>query len=195
MRYAPQVAGAARSALAFCQQVITTEMNASVDNPMVFDDGELTSNSGSTSGQELAQALDLLASSAASLAVASERRCALLLDPAHNGGLPPFLRGPAPSNSGLMIAQYTAASLVAELRARSVPASLQSIPTCPREDQVSMSALSARHAAFAIETGEAVLAIELLAASRAIDLAKIVLPEPLSSRSGAAERRRSFDRR
>jgi histidine ammonia-lyase len=180
MRYAPQVLGACRSALAFAEQAIGTEMNAAIDNPMIFPDGWSTNNSGITSGQELAQALDLVANAIASSAVIAERRIAALLDPDTNGGLPPFLRTEAPTSSGLMIAQYTAASLVAELRTRSVPASLQSIPTCANtEDHVSMSALSARHLAWAIETAEIIVAIELLVGCRAIDLAGVFVPPRL----------------
>jgi histidine ammonia-lyase len=164
-------------------------MNASVDNPMIFADGSLTSNSGSTSGQECAQALDFLATSITSLAVISERRIATLLDPVRSGGLPPFLRGRAATSSGLMIAQYTAASLVAELRARAVPASIQSMPTCGNsEDQSSMSALAARHAAWVIQTCETVLATELLTACRAIDLAPERLAPPLVALHAAVRR-------
>jgi histidine ammonia-lyase len=182
MRYAPHVTGASRSAIEFCERVVATEINAGVDNPIFFAGGRSISNSGATSGQELAQALDLLATSMTSLAVISERRTAALLDPETNGGLPGFLRGPSSDSSGLMIAQYTAASLVAELRTRSVPAAIQSIPTCAnREDHVSMSALAARHAAGVIETCEIVVAIELLAACRAIDLSGEPLPARLVS--------------
>jgi histidine ammonia-lyase len=172
MRYAPQVAGATRSAVVFCARTLETELNASVDNPTLFADGTLCSNSGTTSGQELAQALDLLGTSVASLAIISEQRMGALLASERNGGLPAFLRGPSATNSGLMIAQYTAASLVAELRTRAVPASLQSLPTCNhREDHVSMSALAARHATWVVETTETVVAIELLLGCRAVDLA------------------------
>jgi histidine ammonia-lyase len=175
------VAGAARSALGFARAAIEAELNAGADNPILHPDGSVSSNSATTGGQELAQALDLLAIALTSLAAASERRTAGLLD--GRGRLPAFLRHPRARpaiDSGLMIAQYTAAALVAELRARGGAASVQSIPTCPGEDHVSMSALSARHAGWALAQVEAVVAIEVLCACQAADLADAPLSPPLA---------------
>ncbi len=180
VRYAPQVSGAARSALAFATTAVEAELDAVADNPLLFADGSLSCNSATTGGQELAQALDLLAIAVTSLAVASERRTAALLD---GSALPLALRHPRARpgvDSGLLIAQYTAAALVAELRARGGAASLHSIPTCPGEDHVSMSALAARQAGLAVDRARTVLAIEVLCACQAVDLAGIELAPPLA---------------
>ena len=180
LRYAPQVTGAARSALAFATAAVEAELDAVADNPLLLADGSLCSNSATTGGQELAQALDLLAIAVTSLAVASERRTAALLD---GSALPLALRHPrarAGVDSGLLIAQYTAAALVAELRARGGAASLHSIPTCPGEDHVSMSALAARQAGLAVDRARTVLAIEVLCACQAVDLAGVELAPPLA---------------
>ena len=181
VRYAPQVSGAARTALTFASESIEHELDAAADNPLLLEDGSLCSNSATTGGQELAQALDLLAGSLVALAVASERRTAALLD---GSALPLALRHPrarAGVDSGLLIAQYTAVALVAELRVRGGAASAHSIPTCPGEDHVSMSALAARQAGFAVHRARTVVAIELLCASQAIDLAGVALAPPLAA--------------
>ncbi len=176
LRCVPQVLGATRDALGFVGAVLGREINAANDNPIFFvEDGRVTSNSGNFHGQAAGQALDLLASSTASVAVMSERRAARLIDEKLNGGLPAFLVAPAEGAEGLhngfMIAQYTAAALVAELRSTLVPGSIQSIPTCANsEDHVPMSPLSARQAARAVETAETVVAIELMLAAQALDL-------------------------
>jgi histidine ammonia-lyase len=173
LRYAPGILGAFRDAVASCDRVLDVELNAAVDNPLLFEDGWLTSNSGTTSGQRVGDALDALATSLISVAVAAERRVTRLVGRRGDGGAPGFLvpsDAPSGLHSGLMMAQYTAASLVAELRVRSVPASIQSIPTCAdSEDHVSMSALAARRLAWAVLTAGTVVAIELLAAAQAVD--------------------------
>lgn len=172
LRCIPQVLGAARDSIERAAAVLEIEINAANDNP-IFDvaGGFVTSNSGNFHGQAAAEALDSLATSLASLAVIAERRVARLVDEKHSGGLPPFLIHPAAApglNSGLMIAQYTAAALVAELRMRAVPASIQSIPTCAgTEDHVPMAPLAAERARFALETASTVVAIEALAAAQA----------------------------
>jgi histidine ammonia-lyase len=175
LRNVPQVLGAARDAIGFAKRVLEVEINAANDNPLFgLADGFVTSNSGNFHGQAAAEALDLLANALTSVAVMSERRCARLVDEHNNGGLPAFLIHPgAPQgqNSGFMIAQYTAAALVAELRMRAVPAAIQSIPTCANtEDHVPMAPLAARRAAFAAETAATVLAIEFLLAAQGVDL-------------------------
>ncbi len=172
-RYAPNVHGSAAGAIQHAATAVQVEIDAVIDNPMLLGD-DLTSNSGTTSGQELALVLDHLATGLGALAVASERRTDVLLDGSRSG-LPPFLIDPAATrglNSGLMMSQVTAASLIAELRTRAVAASLQSVPTgAGTEDQVSMSAVAARHASWVIEQVELVLSIELLCACQAADLA------------------------
>jgi len=192
LRYAPQNAGAARTALDLAERVVAAEIDAAVDNPFLDPDGFVTSNSPLTGGQELAQAFDVLAIALTSLAVASERRTAALLDD-RMSGLPAFLRHPrsrAGVDSGLMIAQYTAAALVAEMRARGGAASVQSIPTCAGvEDHVSMCSIAARHAAWAVERAETVAAIELLSAAQAADLAGQPLPARLAPLHAAVRAR------
>jgi len=172
LRCIPQVLGAVRDSIERAAAVLETEINATNDNPIFeVQGGFVTSNSGNFHGQATAEALDSLATSLASLAVIAERRTARLVDEKLSNGLPPFLVHPAAApglNSGLMIAQYTAASLVAELRMRSVPASIQSIPTCANtEDHVPMAPLAAERARFAVATALTVVAIEALAASQA----------------------------
>jgi histidine ammonia-lyase len=185
-RCAPQVLGAARESVARARRVVDRELNATIDNPSLFPDGDLANNAGTMDAQALSEALDALATSAISVAVMSERRTARLLDPALNGGLPAFLVHPRAKPgvcSGLMIAQYTAAALVAELRAASAPASVQSLPVSNgTEDHGSMSALAARRAATVIGNATLVVAVELLVAAQAVDLRGAVgrLPPPLA---------------
>lgn len=175
LRCIPQVLGATRDAVAHAAAGLEIEINAANDNPLFgLADGWVTSNSGNFHGQRAAELLDYLANSVSSLAVISERRSARLVDEKNSGGLPPFLIHPeaaAGENSGLMIAQYTAASLVAELRSRAVATAIQSVPTCANtEDHVPMAPLAARRAAFAVETAGQIVAIELLLACQALDL-------------------------
>lgn len=167
--------GATRDAVAHVAEGLEIEINAANDNPLFgVADGWVTSNSGNFHGQRAAELLDYLANSVSSLAVISERRSARLVDEKNSGGLPAFLIHPqaaAGENSGLMIAQYTAAALVAELRSRAVATAIQSVPTCANtEDHVPMAPLAARRAAFAVETAGQIVAIELLLACQALDL-------------------------
>jgi len=182
LRCVPQVLGAARDMLDTAIAGLTVEINAVNDNPIFgLTDGWVTSNSGNFHGQRAGELLDALATSLISVAVMSERRAARLVDPHHNAGLPAFLIHPdaAPGeNSGFMIAQYTAASLVAELRMNAIPASIQSVPTCANtEDHVPMAPLAARRAAFAVDTALDVVAIEVLLACQALDIRGIA-PAP-----------------
>lgn len=184
-RCVPQVAGAAQSAAFRARCVVETELAAAVDNPMITADGFCTNNAGNSHGQELAEALDGLANALISLAAMSERRVARLVDGQHSGGLPLFLIAPGAEPgacSGFMIAQVTAASLVGELRTScAAPASIQSIPTgAGTEDHVSMSAAAAARARRAAEIARLVVAIELLVAAQAADLAGARLPPALS---------------
>lgn len=192
LRCIPQVHGAAREAVDLAQRVLEIEINAANDNPLFeVSGGWVTSNSGNFHGQRAGEALDFLATSLTSLAVISERRSARLIDPHHNGGLPAFLihpRAPQGLHNGFMIAQYTAASLVAELRMRSVPASIQSVPTCANtEDHVPMSPLAARRARDTVATLAQVIAVELLLAAQALDL-KGTAPAPALQPAHAAIR-------
>ncbi|XWN30633.1 MAG: aromatic amino acid ammonia-lyase [Devosia sp.] len=175
LRCIPQVLGAARDAAARAEAVLTAEINAVNDNPLFgAADGFVTSNSGNFHGQHAAEALDQLATAMISVAVMSERRSARLVDRHHNGGLPAFLIHPdavAGRDHGFMIAQYTAASLVAQMRMMAVPASIQSIPTCANtEDHVPMAPLAAQRAARLVEDAMTVVAIEALLATQAVDL-------------------------
>ena len=184
IRYATQIAGACRGALASAERVVSDALAGVVDNPVVTHDGFFTNDSPLTSGQELAETLHALSTALASLAVAGERRMALLLTPSLGSGLPPFLVHPDVEgglNSGPIVAQYTAASLVAELRTRSAPASLQSIPTgAGTEDHVSMCWLEAMHASWVIDTVETVLALELIVSLQAIDVSGRPVPTGLA---------------
>ncbi|HEY8484773.1 MAG TPA: histidine ammonia-lyase [Longimicrobiales bacterium] len=169
LRCMPQVHGAARQALAYVRQVLECEVNSATDNPLIFpEDGRILSG-GNFHGQPVAQALDLLAMACASVASMSERRLARLVDPALSG-LPPFLTPEPGLNSGLMMAQVTAAALVAELRLRAHPASVDSIPTgANKEDHVPMGVAAALKAREAVRLLESVLALELLAAAQALE--------------------------
>lgn len=189
LRCIPQVLGAARDAIAHCEKTLQIEINSANDNPLFgVADGWVTSNSGNFHGHHAGEVLDYLANSITSVAVMSERRSARMIDPATNGGLPAFLIHPdAPQgvNSGFMIAQYTAAALVAELRTRSVPGTIQSIPTCANtEDHVPMAPLAASRADFSVQTARQVVAIELLLGAQAIDLRGI---RPAPALRGAYE--------
>jgi histidine ammonia-lyase len=169
LRCAPQVHGAVRDALAEARRVFTIELNAATDNPLVF--GEEVLSGGNFHGQPLAFQLDVLAVALAALASISERRVDRLVNPALNEHLPPFLAGNPGLESGLMMAQVTAASLVAENRVLGHPASLGSITTSGnKEDFVSMGMTSAVKLQRVVDNTRAVLAIEALAAARALDL-------------------------
>lgn len=170
LRCAPQVHGAAREAFAFVRRVVETELNAATDNPMVFaDTGEIVSG-GNFHGAPLAIAADLLVLGLVQLATISERRTDRLLDPALSG-LPPFLAAASGLQSGLMLAQVTAAALVAELKTLAHPASVDTIPTSAgREDHVSMSLGAALKAERALELARTIIAVEILCACQALDL-------------------------
>jgi histidine ammonia-lyase len=170
-RCAPQVNGATREALRFATSVLEVETNSVSDNPIVLTDaGEILSG-GNFHGQPVAVALDALALAVVSLASISERRLYRLLDPARNNGLPAFLVEEVGLNSGFMLAQYTAASLVSECKTLAHPASVDSIESSAgQEDHVSMGMTSARHARDIVANAEVVVAIEALVAAQALDL-------------------------
>ena len=182
IRCAPQVAGAARDTVAFARQVADRELRSAVDNPVVLADGSLEST-GNFHVEPVAFACDFLAIAAAEVGAISERRIDRILDPARSQGLPPFLALEAGVNSGLMIAQYTAAAIVAENRRLAAPASVDSIPTSGmQEDHVSMGWGAARKLRLVVTNLSRVLAVELLAASRGLELRSPLQP----SRAGVA---------
>lgn len=169
-RCMPQVHGATRDALAYVRKTLEVEINSATDNPLVFvESGEMLSG-GNFHGQPLALALDFLAIATSELANISDRRVEQLIDPALSG-LPAFLAENPGLNSGFMLAQVTAASLINENRVLCWPASTDSIPTSAnREDHVSMGMTSARKAVEVVGNTRTCLAIELLCGCQAIDL-------------------------
>ena len=170
LRCAPQVAGGARDTLAHAESVADTELASAVDNPVVTPDGRVESN-GNFHGAPVAYVLDFLAIVAADLASISERRTDRFLDPARNHGLTAFLADDPGVDSGHMIAQYTQAAIVSELKRLAAPASVDSIPSSAmQEDHVSMGWSAGRKLRKAIDGLAQVLAIEILTAARAIDL-------------------------
>jgi histidine ammonia-lyase len=170
MRCAPQVHGAGRDALSWIRHIVTTEMNAATDNPMVFaEDGAIVSG-GNFHGAPLALAADLLVLAVAQFATISERRSERLVNPALSG-LPAFLTRHGGLESGLMIAQVTAAALTSEIKTLSHPASVDTIPTSAnKEDHVSMSMAAGLKASRAVDLARLTLACELMCACQAIDL-------------------------
>lgn len=171
LRCAPQVHGAARDTLAHCRSVLQIETESVSDNPVVMaEDGEVLSG-GNFHGQPVAVALDALAAAVVGLAGISERRLYRLVDPSLSNGLPAFLVAESGLNSGFMLVQYTAASLVSESKTLAHPASVDSIPSSAgQEDHVSMGMTSARHLRACVEAAEAVVAMEALAAAQGLDL-------------------------
>jgi histidine ammonia-lyase len=170
LRCAPQVAGAARDTLAHAATVAERELQAAIDNPVVTNDGRVESN-GNFHGAPIGYVLDFLAIAVADVASMAERRTDRFLDVARNHGLPPFLAEDPGVDSGYMIAQYTQAAIVSELKRLAAPASVDSIPSSAmQEDHVSMGWAAARKLRKAIDGLSRVLAIELLTAARGIDL-------------------------
>ena len=171
LRCAPQVHGAARDLLAFARATATQELHSVVDNPVILSErGEMLST-GNFHGQALAYAADCCAMLCADIASISERRIDRLLDPDRSRGLPAFLVRESGLNSGLMIAQYTAAALVTALRAAATPFSVQSIPTSAgQEDHVSMGFEGMLRTRESVERLRHVIAIELVCAAQALDL-------------------------
>jgi histidine ammonia-lyase len=181
LRCAPQVHGAAREAISFAHRLAELEANSATDNPMVFAaDGDIVSG-GNFHGAPVALAADTLAIGVAQLATISERRTDRMMTPSESG-LPAFLIRDSGLNSGLMMAHVTAAALTSELKGLCHPACVDTIPTSAgREDHVSMSMGAALKAARVVELAEYVLAIEILAASQALDLlAPLRTSDPLA---------------
>ncbi|UQX05120.1 histidine ammonia-lyase [Streptomyces sp. RerS4] len=188
VRCAPQVAGAGRDTMAHAALVAFRELAAAVDNPVVLPDGRVESN-GNFHGAPVAYVLDFLAIAAADLGSIAERRTDRLLDKNRSHGLPPFLAEDAGVDSGLMIAQYTQAALVSEMKRLAVPASADSIPSSAmQEDHVSMGWSAARKLRTAVDNLTRIIAIELYAATRAIELRHGLTPAPASQAAIAAVR-------
>ena len=170
MRCAAQVHGATREALRFVRETVAVEANSATDNPMVFaETGDIVSG-GNFHGAPIAIAADLLAAAIVPLATISERRTDRLVNPALSG-LPAFLTTHGGLNSGLMMAQVTAAAVASELKTLAHPAGVDTIPTSAnKEDHVSMSMTAALKAERAVGRAREVIAIEILCACQAIDL-------------------------
>ncbi|AXH96472.1 histidine ammonia-lyase [Ornithinimicrobium avium] len=178
LRCSPQVHGSARDTCDHARLVADRELASAVDNPVLTLDGRVESN-GNFHGAPVAHVLDFLAVVTADVASISERRTDRFLDVARNRGLPPFLADDPGTDSGLMIAQYTQAAVVSELKRLAVPASVDSIPSSAmQEDHVSMGWGAARKLRRSVEGLGRVLGIEVLAAARALDLRAPLTPAP-----------------
>ena len=170
LRCAPQVNGAVRDSAAHAERVAEAELGSAIDNPMVLPDGRIES-CGNFHGAPLGLACDLLAIGAAEVGAIAERRTDRLLDPARSQGLPPFLAEDPGVDSGLMIAQYTQAAIVAENRRLAAPASVDSLPTSAmQEDHVSMAWGAARKLRDVLINLGRILSVELACAARGLDL-------------------------
>jgi len=170
LRCAPQVHGASRDLLDYAARTVSTELNAATDNPLVLVEDRMLVSNGNFHGQPLAFALDALAMAVSEFADIAERRVERLVNPSLSGGLPAFLTGDGGLNSGFMIPQYVAASLVSENKVLAHPAAVDSIPTSAgQEDHVSMGNASGLKGWQVLENGERVLAIELLAGAQGVE--------------------------
>jgi histidine ammonia-lyase len=170
LRCIAQVHGPSRDAFRYVRQVVETEINSATDNPLIFPDSGEVISGGNFHGQPVALAMDFLGIAAAELANISERRLERLVNPALSG-LPAFLTPKGGLNSGFMITQYSAASLVSENKVLAHPASVDSIPSSGnQEDHVSMGTIAARKARSILDNSVTVVAMELLAACQAVDL-------------------------
>lgn len=171
LRCTPQIHGASKDAIEYVVNKINIEINSVTDNPIIFADKEDIISGGNFHGQPMALSFDFLGIALSELANISERRLEKLVNPAINHGLPAFLVNQGGLNSGFMIVQYSAASLVSENKVLAHPASVDSIPSSAnQEDHVSMGTISARKARDIMENTRKVIAMEILGAAQAIDL-------------------------
>ncbi len=176
VRCTPQVHGAARDTLRFVNEVADCELASAIDNPMVLPDGRIES-CGNFHGAPVSMAADYLAIALAETGAIAERRLDRMLDPARSHGLPPFLADDPGVDSGLMIGQYTAAAMCSENRRLASPASVDSLPTSAmQEDHVSMGWGAARKLRRVVDNLRRVLAVEWVAAARAIELREPLEP-------------------
>ena len=181
LRCSPQVHGAARDTVDHAETVAGRELMSAVDNPVVLEDGRVESN-GNFHGAPVAYVLDFLAIAAADVASISERRTDRFLDKARSHGLHPFLADDPGVDSGHMIAQYTQAAIVSEMKRLAVPASVDSIPSSAmQEDHVSMGWSAARKLRRAVDGLSRVVAIEYLTAARALDMRAPLTPSPATA--------------
>src|SRR5690606_11652219 len=181
LRCSPQVHGAARDTLAHAELVAGRELVSAVDNPVVLADGRVESN-GNFHGAPVGYVLDFLAIPVADVASIAERRTDRMLDVARSHGLPAFLADDPGVDSGHMIAQYTQAGVVSELKRLAAPSSVDSIPSSAmQEDHVSIGWSAARKLRRGVDGLRTVLAIELLTAARALDLRAPLRPAPVTA--------------
>jgi len=182
LRCSPQVHGAARDTIEYAAQVAGRELASAVDNPVVLADENRVESNGNFHGAPVAYVLDFLAIVAADVASISERRTDRFLDKARNHGLPPFLAHDPGVDSGHMIAQYTQAAIVSEMKRLANPASVDSIPSSAmQEDHVSMGWSAARKLRRSVDGLTRVVAIEVLTAARALDLRAPLTPSPATA--------------
>jgi histidine ammonia-lyase len=181
LRCAPQVTGAVRDTIDHARLVAERELRATIDNPVVLESGEVSSN-GNFHGAPVGYVLDFLAIAATDLSSMSERRTDRALDKHRSHGLSPFLAEDAGVDSGLMIAQYTQAALVSENKRLAAPASVDSIPSSAmQEDHVSMGWHAGRKLRTVVDNLRRVLAIELVTAARALEMRAPLNPAPVTA--------------
>ena len=194
LRCSPQVHGAARDTVAYAGEVAGRELASAVDNPVVLPDESRVESNGNFHGAPVGYVLDFLAIAVADVASISERRTDRFLDKARSHGLPPFLADDPGVDSGHMIAQYTQAAIVSELKRLAVPASVDSIPSSAmQEDHVSMGWSAARKLRRSVDGLTRVLAIEVLTAARALDLRAPLTPSPATGAVVALLRRSGIE--
>lgn len=180
IRCIPQIHGASWQVLSYVKEKLEIEMNAATDNPLILEDGKEIISGGNFHGQPIAFAMDFLKVAIAELANVSERRIERLVNPHLNEGLPPFLSPEPGLQSGAMILQYAAASLVSENKTLAHPASVDSIPSSAnQEDHVSMGTIGARHANQIIQNSRKVIAIEAICAVQGVEYRGNIHMSPL----------------
>lgn len=168
LRCIPQIHGASRDAIAYVKEIVSIELNAATDNPLIFPEQDQVISGGNFHGQPVALAMDFMGIAFAEMANVSERRIERLVNPQLND-LPPFLTKKGGLNSGFMIAQYSAAALVSENKVLAHPASVDSIPSSAnQEDHVSMGTIGARKGRSILDNAQKVVAIEAFAAAQAL---------------------------
>ena len=171
LRCIPQIHGASKDTLEYVKQKVELELNAVTDNPIIFVDTDEVISGGNFHGQPMALPFDFLGIALSEMANVSERRIEKMVNPAINNGLPAFLVEKGGLNSGFMIVQYSAASLVSENKVLAHPASVDSIPTSAnQEDHVSMGSVAAKKSKDIFENVRKVIGMELITACQAIDL-------------------------
>lgn len=183
LRCIPAVHGAAREALRFAREILTVEINSSVDNPLVFPEKELVVSGGNFHGAPVALTLETLGLGLSFAAGISERRIDRLVNRHYSRGLPPFLAHEGGLHSGFMIAHYTAAALTSEIKVLCHPACCDSIPTSAgQEDHVSMGSISALKLMNILDNAKKIIAIEYLCAAQALDCRKPLKPAPATDK-------------